>query len=201
MARVTDEGAIVAFISFEREQNAEASQRTGEVSASSADLILSVLCDLKTQNTRITTAGMSDAKRLPTSDFNAVLMLAAWSQSVAHPADISLLVMGDNGHHRPEARFQELAPALAKRGIDLKYTDQMEDLTADTLAGFDGLVLYANIDRIEDAQAKAVLDYVAGGKGFVPLYCATYCWRNNNEIVALMGGQFQRHGVQEELSF
>jgi putative membrane-bound dehydrogenase-like protein len=112
----------------------------------------------------------------------------------ANAADLTLLFMGDNGHHRPERRFQELAPALEKRGIELKYTDRMEDLAPETLAQFDGLVLYANIDRIEEDQAKAVLDFVAGGKGFIPLHCATYCWRNNKDIVALMGGQFQRHG-------
>lgn len=54
-----------------------------------------------------------------------VLMLAASSQSVAHSADLTLLFMGDNGHHRPEARFQELAPSLADRGVELKYTDRM----------------------------------------------------------------------------
>ena len=110
--------------------------------------------------------------------------------------DLTLLFMGDNGHHQPARRFQELAPALADRGIKLQYTDRMEDINPETLAKFDGLVLYANIDRIEDAQAKALLDYVSGGKGFIPLHCATYCWRNNDEIVALMGGQFQRHGGQ-----
>ncbi len=108
--------------------------------------------------------------------------------------DLKLLFMGDNGHHRPEVRFQELAPVLGAQGVELKYTDRMEDLNPETLSQFDGLVLYANIDRIEDAQAQAVLDYVANGKGFIPLHCATYCWRNNKEIVALMGGQFQRHG-------
>ena len=87
--------------------------------------------------------------------------------------------MGDNGHHRPVDMFHETARVLEKRGIEMKYTDRMEDLTPETLAGFDGLVLYANIDRIEDAQAQAVLDYVAGGKAFIPIHCATYCWRNN----------------------
>ncbi len=124
--------------------------------------------------------------------FLVILLLASAGQA----ADLKLLFMGDNGHHRPTDRFHELAPGLEARGIELKYTDNMEDLTAETLAQFDGLVLYANIDRIEDAQAKAVLDYVASGKGFVPLHCATYCWRNNKDIVALMGGQFQRHGGQ-----
>jgi putative membrane-bound dehydrogenase-like protein len=111
-------------------------------------------------------------------------------------ADLKLLFMGDNGAHRPSERFHELAPVLEQRGIELKYTDRMEDLTPQVLNEFDGLVLFANIDRIDDPQAKAVLDYVAAGKGFVPLHCATYCWRNNPEIVKLMGGQFQRHGGQ-----
>ena len=116
--------------------------------------------------------------------------------STVTAADLKLLFMGDNGHHRPVDMFHEVAPVLEKRGIEMKYTDRMEDLTPETLAGFDGLVLYANIDKIEDAQAKAVLDYVAGGKAFIPIHCATFCWRNNSEIVKLMGGQFQRHGAQ-----
>ena len=59
----------------------------------------------------------------------------------AHAADLKLLFMGDNGHHRPIDLFQQLAPVLEQRGIELKYTDRMEDLTAATLSGFDGLVL------------------------------------------------------------
>jgi type 1 glutamine amidotransferase len=124
------------------------------------------------------------------------LMAVLTATGSAAAADLKLLFMGDNGHHRPSERFHELAPVLEARGIELKYTDRMEDLTAETLAGFDGLVLYANIDKIEDAQAKAVLDYVASGKGFIPLHCATFCWRNNAEMVKLMGAQFQRHGGQ-----
>ena len=124
------------------------------------------------------------------------LLFVFTATSTATAADLKLLFMGDNGHHRPSERFHELAPVLEARGIELKYTDRMEDLTAETLAGFDGLVLYANIDKIEDTQAKAVLDYVASGKGFIPLHCATFCWRNNAEMVKLMGAQFQRHGGQ-----
>ena len=123
-------------------------------------------------------------------------IVTAYSGSMANAADLQLLFMGDNGHHRPEARFQELAPALADRGVDLKYTDRMEDLNAETLKQFDGLVLYANIDRITETQANVVLEYVDSGRAFVPLHCATFCWRNNADMVALMGGQFQRHGGQ-----
>ncbi len=108
---------------------------------------------------------------------------------------LKLLYLGDNGHHQPRARFGQLQPVLAQRGILLTYSDVMADLNPETLGKYAGLVVYANIDRIEDAQAKALLDYVASGKGFVPLHCASYCFRNNDDIVALMGGQFQRHGT------
>ena len=123
----------------------------------------------------------------------------AFDQSnLANAADskpLKLLYLGDNGHHQPRARFGQLQPVLKARGIGLEYTDVVGDLNAEKLAKFDGLVLFANIDKIEDDQAKALLAYVASGKGFIPLHCASYCFRNNDEIVALMGAQFQRHGT------
>ncbi|MBC7817565.1 MAG: ThuA domain-containing protein [Planctomycetaceae bacterium] len=123
----------------------------------------------------------------------------AFDQSnLANAADskpLKLLYLGDNGHHQPRARFGQLQPVLKARGIELEYTDVVGDLNAEKLAKFDGLVLFANIDKIEDDQAKALLAYVASGKGFVPLHCASYCFRNNDDVVALMGAQFQRHGT------
>jgi len=124
-----------------------------------------------------------------------ILVLAGLASVAPAPAsELNLLFMGDNGHHRSEARFQQLAPVLEQQGIALKYTDDMSDLNPRTLGQFDGLILYANIDHIEDEQAAAVLKYVAGGRGFIPLHCATYCWRNNADMVALMGAQFKTHG-------
>ena len=119
--------------------------------------------------------------------FSVLLCQLGLLSGTGFAADLKLLFMSDNGHHRPEARFQELAPPMEQRGIELQYTDRMEDLTAETLSSFDGLILYANIDHIEDAQARAVLDYVAGGGAFILLHCATFCWRNSKDMVALMG--------------
>jgi type 1 glutamine amidotransferase len=111
------------------------------------------------------------------------------------PTTPRLLFLGDQGHHQPAARFHQIQPVLAARGINLTYTDRVDDLNAQTLAGYDGLILYANIDAIAPPHAKALLDFVASGKGFVPLHCASYCFRNNDEVVALIGAQFQKHGV------
>lgn len=109
---------------------------------------------------------------------------------------LRVLFLGDGGHHQPARRAADLMPVLAEHGIDATYTDDVAStLTPDRLAQFDGLIVYANIDRIEDANAAALLQYVADGGGFVPLHCASFCFRNNDDIVALIGAQFQRHGT------
>lgn len=126
----------------------------------------------------------------------ALAIAFAWTGSAqAQQPKLKALYLGDNGHHQPRVRFGELQPVLAQRGITLTYTDQTTDLKAKTLARYDALLLYANIDRIEPAQAKALLDYVAAGGAFVPIHCATFCFRNSPEVVALMGAQFKRHGT------
>ncbi|MBS0201764.1 MAG: ThuA domain-containing protein [Planctomycetes bacterium] len=115
--------------------------------------------------------------------------------AAAPPPRLKLLFLGDNGHHEPSVRFKQLEPVLKKRRIELVYTDVVADLNPATLKAYDGIVLYANIDSIADDQAKSLLDFVASGKGFIPLHCASFCFRNNDDVVALMGGQFLRHGT------
>ncbi|MBS0266845.1 MAG: ThuA domain-containing protein [Planctomycetes bacterium] len=113
----------------------------------------------------------------------------------ADPAPLKVLFLGDNGHHRPRERFEQLQPVMARRGIELVYTEKVEDLNAKTLAAYDALAIYANTERISPEQEQALLDYVAAGKGFVPLHCASYCFLNSPKYIALVGAQFQRHGT------
>jgi len=105
--------------------------------------------------------------------------------------------LGDNGHHRPARRAEELLPILASAGMDVRYSDDVDQvLSPEGLQSIDGLIVYANIDEISDSQAKALLEFVESGGGFIPLHCASYCFRNNAEVVALIGAQFQRHGME-----
>ncbi|MFO0809103.1 MAG: PVC-type heme-binding CxxCH protein [Gemmataceae bacterium] len=106
---------------------------------------------------------------------------------------LKLLFLGDNGHHRPADRFRQLQPALEKRGIEVLYTDKIDSLNPETLAKYDGLVVYANTTRISPAQEKALLDYVESGKGFIPLHCASYCFLNAPKYIELVGAQFRSH--------
>jgi len=129
--------------------------------------------------------------------FVLALSCIATSADAAPPPKLKLLFLGDNGHHQPAVRFKQLDPVLKKRRIEMTYSDVITDLNPQTLKLYDGIVLYANIDSIADEQAKALLDFVAEGKGFIPLHCASYCFRNNDDVVALIGGQFLRHGTGE----
>jgi hypothetical protein len=49
---------------------------------------------------------------------------------------------------------------LLSRGIQLVYTEDVADLDPAILKRYDGLLIYANIDRITQSQENALLDYV-----------------------------------------
>ncbi len=100
---------------------------------------------------------------------------------------LKVLFLGDRGHHDPADRAAQITPVLAGRGIQVTYTERLDDLNPATLAGYDALVIYANIDDISPAQDKALLEYVEGGGAFVPLHCASFCFRNSPRYVALVG--------------
>ena len=86
----------------------------------------------------------------PTGHFKSFAALAILlCVECAHAAaPLRALFLGDTGHHQPNARFQQLQPALSSRGIDITYTDRLEDLNAAKLAGYDALIIFANHTRI-----------------------------------------------------
>jgi len=93
----------------------------------------------------------------------AVSLFSATAQAASLVPSLRVLFLGDNGHHRPADRFKQLQPILATNGIEMVYTDAMEDLNPANLAGFDCLVIYANTTRILPDQEKAMMDFVATG--------------------------------------
>lgn len=111
------------------------------------------------------------------------------------PRRLELFFLGhESKHHDSEMLADILAQEYTREGMNITYSTDPEDLTREDLQRYDGLILYANHDSISPGQAKALLDYVASGKGFIPLHSASYCFRNSPEVVALIGGQFKSHG-------
>jgi uncharacterized protein len=111
---------------------------------------------------------------------------------------IQILFLGHDSKHHDSARFGPmLFKALEPDNITFTYTADPNDLNPATLAKYDGLMIYANHNTITPEQEKALLDFVAGGKAFLPIHAASYCFRNSPAYVALVGAQFQSHGTGE----
>lgn len=112
------------------------------------------------------------------------------------PRKIEVLFLGHDSEHHNSAEFMPLlASALAPEGINFTYTDNPDDLNEENLNKYDALMLYANHDEITSSQEEALLDFIAGGKGFLPIHSASYCFRNSQDFVDLVGAQFESHGT------
>ena len=112
------------------------------------------------------------------------------------PRRIELLFLGHSiKHHNSRAYFPILASALTKDGINITYTENVDDLNTKNLALYDGVIVYANHEGRHPDQEKALMDYVADGHAFIPLHCASFCFKDSPEYVDLVGGQFSSHGT------
>ena len=125
-----------------------------------------------------------------------LLVAACLGVRADEPKPLKILFVGDEGHHRPAERYRQMIKPMADRKIDIQYAGDARAFNADTLAKYDGVIVYANIDNMTPEQEQALLDYVASGKGFIPLHCASYCFRNSSKYVELVGAQFQRRQVR-----
>jgi putative membrane-bound dehydrogenase-like protein len=111
------------------------------------------------------------------------------------PQRLRVLFLGDNGHHRPTQRAQQVLPALARNGIDLFYTDQLDDLNDDELDRYQALVLYNNHLTVGDRQLAALMRFVGDGGGLVVIHCASASFQNSEEFIRLVGAAFKSHGT------
>lgn len=108
---------------------------------------------------------------------------------------LRVLFLGDNGHHRPTQRAQELLPALARNGIDLFYSSERDDLNRAELARYHALILYNNHPTVSRPQLNALLGFVENGGGLVVLHCAAASFQNSEEFIRLVGAAFKSHGT------
>jgi type 1 glutamine amidotransferase len=123
----------------------------------------------------------------------AILLIVSTGPLHSDEKPISALFLGDNNFHHPRERSRQLIPVLATRGIQITYTERLEDLDPSTLSKYDCLIIFANQEHIEKPQEKALLEYVANGGGFLPIHCASYCFLNSPDYIALVGAQFKSH--------
>jgi len=128
--------------------------------------------------------------------FVSVLISAFIKKNPASPPRrLEILFLGhkNNQSHNSEKLANIFSKEYFKGGINISFTTNPDDLNEANLSNYDGLILYANHDTISKSQEKALLDFVRGGKGFIPLHCGSFCFRNSPEVVEMIGGQFKSH--------
>lgn len=126
-----------------------------------------------------------------------LLITAATYKTNDVPRRLEILFLGHkaNQHHNSEKLADILSKEFFKDGINISFTNNPDDLNDKILSNYDGLILYANYDTISASQEKSLLNFVKGGKGFIPIHCASYCFRNSPDVVEMIGGQFLKHKV------
>jgi putative membrane-bound dehydrogenase-like protein len=126
-------------------------------------------------------------------------LLPAFTLSAAEPRPLRVLFLGHESKHHDSGRYcPMLMAALGPEGIYFDYeTSPAEALRPERLRYYDAVLLYANHDAIRPEQYQALLGYVRGGGGFVPVHSASYCFRNEDDFIRLVGAQFKSHGGRE----
>ncbi|QEC51242.1 putative membrane-bound dehydrogenase-like protein [Anseongella ginsenosidimutans] len=110
------------------------------------------------------------------------------------PRRAEVLFLGHKSeHHHSDKYAPWLAVRLFQDGINMTYTTSLDDLNEENLAKYDGLIIYANHDSISSSQESALKNFVEGGKGLIPLHCATGCFKNSDWYIEAIGGQFASH--------
>ncbi len=107
---------------------------------------------------------------------------------------MQVLFLGhDSKHHDSRMAAPLLTSSLSRQGFQFTYSEDLQDLNEDYLNYFDALLIYANYDEISTQQESALLSFVEHGGAFLPIHCASYCFRKSDKVVNLIGGQFSSH--------
>src|SRR5437588_4093036 len=72
------------------------------------------------------------------------------------PAQLAVLLLGDEGHHRPADFAKVLTPALAKEGIRVDYTADVAELTTEKLAKYDALMVFRDSGNLPPVNEAAM---------------------------------------------
>ncbi len=79
--------------------------------------------------------------------------------------------------------------------IDLRF------ITPEYLAQFDGVMMMTNGNLpLNDEQKRALLDFVAQGKGFVGAHCAALTFYNYPQFGEMLGGYYRRSVKQNKIA-
>lgn len=122
-----------------------------------------------------------------------LLLAAPAGNSIADepPRRLEILFLGDDRGHNPIERYRVLKQALAPRGYNLTFVEDLAEITRSRLDRYDALIVYANHER--DTVPGAIKEWVNDGGGLVALHSAAGCFHPSEDWFDLIGGRFLSH--------
>ncbi len=82
-----------------------------------------------------------------------------------------------------------MAVELFKAGINLTYTEAMEDLNAQNLGQYDALVIFSDFASLPASRERALKDFVSGGKGLIVVNRGAAAFGNSQWYTKAVGGR------------
>ncbi len=107
---------------------------------------------------------------------------------------LRVLFLGhESEHHNSGAYLPILMREFGREAIYFDYFTKPDCLNAEVLSHYDVVMLYANHGKISTEQSAALTAFVESGHGFVPVHCASACFGNDPNFIAMVGGRFKSH--------
>lgn len=109
------------------------------------------------------------------------------------PKDVKVLLLVGGAWYHDQPEHREILSEMMSSQFDLTMSDSPDVLTRENLADYDVIVSYTSWWEPTDEQNRALLDAVAGGKGFACLHPSTASFFNCPEHLEMIGGEFIMH--------
>lgn len=137
-------------------------------------------------------------KHLLKITFIVTIALAVISTAFSVPAKqgkIKVLFLVGGGFHD----FTNLPPIMktaleASGDFTVTITEDRNELTAPKISKYDAVLFYTQGGDLTPEQEKGLMEFIAGGKGYAGIHCASDSFKSSDAYWNLVGGQFTGHG-------
>ena len=109
--------------------------------------------------------------------------------------ETKVLFMVGGGFHD----FKTLPPILAEKlnqtgRFKVTITEDRDELTAPKIAKYDVALFFTQGGKLTPEQEKGLTEFVASGKGYAGIHCASDSFPDSDAYFKLVGGRFSGHG-------
>lgn len=127
----------------------------------------------------------------------AALCGAAFAGEAAKPVAKSKVLFMVGGAYRDQPGLYPILQKMLEGTGDFTVTvsKDLDQFKAENIKNYDLVVMYTTRLNPTKEQEQGLVGFVANGKGFVGIHCATDTFRNSDaQCWKMVGGRFTKHG-------